>query len=157
MPQDRAKAIALYLQSADQGYDQAEFILGLAYEFGWGGLPRDRRQAIRWLHKAAVHKNGQAGWIAQWLEKPDTPYFRNEVQLGKYIGAKIDRWVASFSDGGGGGSSPSGGSQPGSTPAPVCRYSSYAACNADKAGDDGARDRIERGTASRSERAWHNR
>ena len=102
VPQDRTKAITLYRQSAEQGYDQAEFILGLAYEFGWGGLPRNRQIAIRWLSKAGVHRNGQAGWIATWLEKPDTPHFRDEVQLGKYIGAKIDRWAAAQFGGGGG-------------------------------------------------------
>lgn len=96
---DQVKAIQLYRQSADQGYDQAEFILGLSYEFGWGGLPRDRKQAIRWLDRAGRHKNGGAGWIATWLEKPDTPHFKDEVQLGRYIGAKIDRWVASITPG----------------------------------------------------------
>lgn len=100
---DQVKAIQLYRQSADQGYDQAEFILGLSYEFGWGGLPRDRRQAIHWLDKAGRHKNGGAGFIATWLEKPDTPHFKNEVQLGKYIGATIDRRAAAAFGGGGSG------------------------------------------------------
>ena len=98
---DQVKATQLYRQSADKGYDQAEFILGLSYEFGWGGLPRDRRMAIKWLDRAGRHKNGGAGFIATWLEKPDTPHFKNEVQLGKYIGAIIDRRVAAaFGSGG---------------------------------------------------------
>jgi TPR repeat protein len=101
---DQVKAIQLYRQSADKGYDQAEFILGLSYEFGWGGLPRDRRTAIKWLDRAGRHKNGGAGFIATWLEKPDTPHFKNEVQLGKYIGAIIDRRAAAaFGAGSGGG------------------------------------------------------
>lgn len=101
---DQVKAITLYRQSADKGYDQAEFILGLSYEFGWGGLPRDRRTAIKWLDRAGRHKNGGAGFIATWLEKPDTPHFKNEVQLGKYIGAIIDRRAAAaFGAGSGGG------------------------------------------------------
>ena len=104
MAKDQVKAIQLYRQSADQGYDQAEFILGLSYEFGWGGLPRDRRMAIKWLDRAGRHKNGGAGWIATWLEKPDTPHFKDEVQLGKYIGAIIDRRAAAaFGAGSGGG------------------------------------------------------
>jgi hypothetical protein len=99
---DQVKAIQLYRQSADQGFDQAEFILGLSYEFGWGGLPRDRRTAIKWLDRAGRHKNGGAGFIATWLEKPDTPHFKDEVQLGKYIGAIIDRRAAAaFGSGGG--------------------------------------------------------
>jgi TPR repeat protein len=128
---DQVKAIQLYRQSADQGYDQAEFILGLAYEFGWGGLPRDRRTAIKWLDRAGRHKNGGAGFIATWLEKPDTPHFKNEVQLGKYIGATIDRRAAAaFGSGSTGGDS---GNPCSSYSGPVA-----AACNQ---GDSGAMDR----------------
>jgi hypothetical protein len=131
---DQVKAIQLYRQSADKGYDQAEFILGLAYEFGWGGLPRERRTAIKWLDRASRHKNGGAGFIATWLEKPDTPHFQNEVQLGKYIGAIIDRRAAAAF---GGGSSGSDGGNPCSSYAgPVA-----AACNR---GDGGAMDRYKK-------------
>ncbi|MFO0765753.1 MAG: tetratricopeptide repeat protein [Nitrospiraceae bacterium] len=97
---DQAKAIQLYRQSAEQGYDQAELIFGLSYEFGWGGLKWDRRQAIAWLDRAGKHRDGQAGWIATWLEKSDTPHFKNEVQLGKYIGSIIERQAAAFERGG---------------------------------------------------------
>lgn len=132
VPKDQVKAIQLYRQSADQGYDQAEFILGLSYEFGWGGLPRDRRTAIKWLDRAGRHKNGGAGFIATWLEKPDTPHFKDEVQLGKYIGAIIDRRAAAAFGGGGSG----GGGNPCSS------YSgpTAAACNQ---GDKGAMDRYQ--------------
>ncbi|HMU55783.1 MAG TPA: tetratricopeptide repeat protein [Nitrospira sp.] len=128
---DQVKAIQLYRQSADKGYDQAEFILGLSYEFGWGGLPRDRRTAIKWLDRAGRHKNGGAGFIATWLEKPDTPHFKDEVQLGKYIGANIERRAAAAF--GGGGSDGGGGN-------PCSSYSgpAAAACNQ---GDKGAIDR----------------
>jgi len=131
VPKDQVKAIQLYRQSADQGYDQAEFILGLSYEFGWGGLPRDRRTAIKWLDRAGRHKNGGAGFIATWLEKPDTPHFKDEVQLGKYIGANIERRAAAAF--GGGGSDGGGGN-------PCSSYSgpAAAACNQ---GDHVAKDR----------------
>lgn len=130
VPKDQVKAIQLYRQSADLGYDQAEFILGLSYEFGWGGLPRDRKQAIHWLDRAGRHKNGGAGFIATWLEKPDTPHFKDEVQLGRYIGAKIERRAAAAFGGGGSGD---GGN-------PCSSYSgpAAAACNQ---GDKGAIDR----------------
>lgn len=130
---DQVKAIQLYRQSADKGYDQAEFILGLSYEFGWGGLPRDRRTAIKWLDRAGRHKNGGAGFIATWLEKPDTPHFKNEVQLGKYIGAIIDkRAAAAFGAGNGGGGKEN----------PCSSYSGpvAGACNQ---GDKGAMDRYQ--------------
>ena len=38
-----------------------------------------------------------------------------------------------------------------------CSYTNYAACNAEKAGDRWAADRIERGTSSGSEKAWYGR
>jgi TPR repeat protein len=130
---DQVKAIQLYRQSADKDYDQAEFILGLSYEFGWGGLKRDRRTAIYWLDRAGRHKNGGAGFIATWLEKPDTPHFQNEVQLGKYIGAIIDRRAAAAFGGGGSGG---GGNPCSSYSGPVA-----AACNQ---GDGGAMDRYQK-------------
>ena len=129
---DQVKAIQLYRQSADKGYDQAEFILGLSYEFGWGGLPRDRRTAIQWLDRAGRHKNGGAGFIATWLEKPDTPHFKDEVQLGKYIGAIIDRRAAAAFGGGGSGG---GDRNPCSS---INSGPMAAACNQ---GDKGAMDR----------------
>jgi TPR repeat protein len=131
VPKDQVKAIQLYRQSADQGYDQSEFILGLSYEFGWGGLPRDRKQAIHWLDRAGRHKNGGAGFIATWLEKPDTPHFKNEVQLGKYIGAIIDRRAAAAFGGGGSGGV---GENP-------CRTYSGPAAAACSQGDHVAKDR----------------
>lgn len=131
VPKDEVKAVQLYRQSADQGFPHAEFHLGLAYEFGWGGLPRDRRMAIKWLDRASRHKHGQAGWILTWLEDPKTPHFKDVEQLGNYIGGIIDRRAAAAFEGGGGG-----GENP---------CSSYAgpvagACNQ---GDKGAMDRYQ--------------
>jgi hypothetical protein len=129
---DQVKAIQLYRLSADKGYDQAEFILGLSYEFGWGGLPRDRRTAIKWLDRAGRHKNGGAGFIATWLEKPDTPHFKDEVQLGKYIGSIIDRRAAAaFGAGNGGGRE---------NPCSIYSGPVAGACNQ---GDKGAMDRYQ--------------
>ena len=76
VPKDQVKAIQLYLQSAHQGFSDAEFHIGVAYEFGWGGLPRDRRMAIKWLDRASRHKHGQAGWILTWLEDPEDAAFQ---------------------------------------------------------------------------------
>jgi len=100
---DHVKAIQLYRQSADQGFSDAEFHVGLAYEFGWGGLPRDRRMAIKWLDRASRHKNGQAGWFLTWLEDPKTPHFKDVEQLGSYIGGIVERRSAAAFGGGGSG------------------------------------------------------
>ena len=142
VPKDQVKAIQLYRESADKGYDQAEFILGLSYEFGWGGLPRDRRTAIKWLDRAGRHKNGGAGFIATWLEKPDTPHFKDEVQLGKYIGSVIDRRAAAAFDAGSGGGG--GGNPCSSYSGPVAE-----ACNR---GDGGAMDRYQKNQPTQEDR-----
>lgn len=131
VPKDQVKAVQLYRQSADQGFPDAEFHIGLAYEFGWGGLPRDRRTAIKWLDRASRHKHGQAGWIVGWLEDPKTPHFKDVDQLGKYIGGIIERRAsAAFESGGGGGGNPCS-----SYSGPVA-----GACNQ---GDKGAMDRYQ--------------
>jgi hypothetical protein len=65
------------------------------------------------------------------LEKPDTPHFKDEVQLGRYIGANIDRRAAAAFGGGGSG----GG---GENPCSIYAGPVAAACNH---GDKGAMDR----------------
>lgn len=132
VPKDQVKAVQLYRQSADQGFPDAEFHIGLAYEFGWGGLPRDRRTAIKWLDRASRHKHGQAGWIVGWLEDPKTPHFKDVDQLGKYIGGIIERRASAAFEGGGGGD---GGNPCSSYSGPVA-----GACNQ---GDKGAMDRYQ--------------
>lgn len=138
---DQAKAVQLYRQSAYQGFPLAEFHLGLAYEFGWGGLPRDRRTAIKWLDRASRHKHGQAGWIVGWLEDPKTPHFKDIDQLGKYIGGIIERRASAAFEGGGGGGS---GNPCSSYSGPVA-----AACNR---GDGGAMDRYQKNQPTQEDR-----
>lgn len=133
VPKDQVKAVQLYRQSAEQGFPDAEFHLGLAYEFGWGGLLRDRRTAIKWLDRASRHKHGQAGWIVGWLEDAKTPHFKDIDQLGQYIGAIIERRASAAFEGGGGGDS---GNPCSSYSGPVA-----AACNR---GDGGAMDRYQK-------------
>lgn len=132
VPKDQVKAIQLYRQSADQSFPDAEFHLGLAYEFGWGGLPRDRRTAIKWLDRASRHKHGQAGWFLTWLEDPKTPHFKDVEQLGSYIGSIVERRAAAAFGGGSGGGS---GNPCSSYSGPVA-----GACNQ---GDKGAMDRYQ--------------
>lgn len=132
VPKDPVKAVQLYRQSADQGFPHAEFHLGLAYEFGWGGLPRDRRTAIKWLDRASRHKHGQAGWILTWLEDPKTPHFKDVEQLGHYIGGIIDRRAAAAFEGGGDGA--------GGNPCSIYSGPVAGACNQ---GDKGAMDRYQ--------------
>jgi TPR repeat protein len=86
------KANTYFLAAARCGNLDAQAELALNYEFG-RGIERNRQQAIRWLLSAAPHW-GQAAYIAEWLQKPDTPHFQNADQLGRYIGARTGRAIS---------------------------------------------------------------
>lgn len=70
VPMDKAKAATWYRKSADQGYANAQYNLGVLYLHGQG-VKADREAAIRWLQmaagqnhqpaKAALQKLGVAG------------------------------------------------------------------------------------------------
>lgn len=47
-------------KAADQGYFNAELMLGMAYMSGKDGVNKDENEALKWLQKAADHGNGQA-------------------------------------------------------------------------------------------------
>ena len=49
---DYATALKLYRPLADQGYAEAQFMLGLMYH-GGQGVPQDYAQAVSWFRKAA--------------------------------------------------------------------------------------------------------
>jgi hypothetical protein len=98
LPKDPARASQLYRQSAEQRFGLAEFSLGLSYEFG-SGVPRDRKQATYWLDKAAEQGDGRAHWYSDWLKRPDTPHFKDEVQLGRYIDNAVAQWRAQSGSG----------------------------------------------------------
>lgn len=93
VPKNLTKAAQLYEASARQGMPEAQFALGLSYEFG-EGVPRNRRTAIFWLDQVAKQGDGRAKWFADWLSRPDTPQFRNEIQLGQYIDGKVDQHMS---------------------------------------------------------------
>jgi TPR repeat protein len=73
---------------------EAQFALGLSYEFGQG-VPRNRRTAIYWLDQVAAQGDGRAKWYADWLSRPDTPQFKSEVELGRYTAGKVAEKVYS--------------------------------------------------------------
>jgi len=80
LPKDRVKANQLYLASANQGYDKAQLIIGMAYEVG-DGVPRSRSRAIQMLRASGLGVN-----IASVLASPQTPArFANFAELGGYI------------------------------------------------------------------------
>lgn len=83
---DLAKADQYFLTAAQCGSLEAEVELGLNYEFG-RGVQRNRKQAIYWLLTAAPHW-GKAGYIAEWLQDPNTPSFQNIDQLSRWVNMK---------------------------------------------------------------------
>jgi TPR repeat protein len=93
VPKDEVKAAKLRHLSACQGFPQAQAALGLSYELG-KGVPRNRQAAIYWLDQAAKQGVDEAHWISDWLKRPDTPHFQNELQLAYYISAMVGRWMA---------------------------------------------------------------
>jgi hypothetical protein len=74
-----------------------------------------------------------------------------EEQAARDMAAK---WWWNSSPSSGSSSSSSSGSSSGGG---GCSYANYGACNAEKAGDRWAAERIERGTASGNEKAWYGR
>ena len=85
--QDDAEAAKWFRRAADQGYAAAQWILGLMYSFGDGGLPQDYAVAVMWYRQAAdqglaeaqgslgeMYANGQGvlrdyGTAAMWYRK----------------------------------------------------------------------------------------
>lgn len=58
-PQDQAGAFRHYLRAAELGNVEAQALLGVIYEHGWGGVSRDIGRAVAWYQKAA--QQGHAG------------------------------------------------------------------------------------------------
>ena len=59
MLQNDREAVKWYLRAAEQGYPDAQFNLGMSYEFG-EGVDQDVGAAIRWYRKAAEQENERA-------------------------------------------------------------------------------------------------
>jgi TPR repeat protein len=60
MPTDKAKALDYARPAANAGRPVAQFILGLAYLFGQGGVEKDPAQAVQWFRKAADQGHPQS-------------------------------------------------------------------------------------------------
>ena len=58
-PQDQAAAFRHYQRAAELGNAEGQALLGVIYERGWAGVPRDINRAVAWYEKAA--KQGHAG------------------------------------------------------------------------------------------------
>ncbi len=52
-----AKGLWWLRRSADQGYFGAEYALGIIYQSGMEGLPKDQHEAAKWFVKAARQQN----------------------------------------------------------------------------------------------------
>jgi uncharacterized protein len=53
VPRDNTKADGWYRKAADQGFDYAQFNLGVAYEDGGLGVPQDYALAYMWFNLAS--------------------------------------------------------------------------------------------------------
>lgn len=91
VPQDYAKAAALFQEAAAAGIADAEFILGLMHEAG-RGVERSDAAAVRWYRRAAQREHREAQFLL------GLAYYRGR-------GVKLDeaesvRWFARAADGG---------------------------------------------------------
>ena len=49
--EDKTEAVKWLRNSAEQGYSEAQCVLGACYECGWG-IEQDNREAVKWYRKA---------------------------------------------------------------------------------------------------------
>lgn len=61
------QAVYWYEESANQGYDKAQYKLGWCYENGYGVKKKDKKQAIEWYRKAAQQDNHEAKAVLKRL------------------------------------------------------------------------------------------
>ena len=82
---DRPAALAAYRKAADLGDPTAQFYLGVMYESGGEGLPKDVAKALDWYRKAADQNNAAAQNNLAWAyaTSPD-PAIRNPVAALEY-------------------------------------------------------------------------
>lgn len=57
---NQSLALTAYRRAAELGYADAQFVLGVMYENGSSGLPKDAGQAMLWYHKAANQGSADA-------------------------------------------------------------------------------------------------
>ena len=70
LSEDKVKAAELYRKSAEQGYAEGQYHLGMCYYFG-KGVPRDRAEAIKWFQKAALRGHAEAAELLEALNESD--------------------------------------------------------------------------------------
>ena len=70
LSEDKVKAAELYRKSADQGYAEGQYHLGMCYYFG-KGVPRDRAEAVKWFQKAALRGHTEAAELFEALNESD--------------------------------------------------------------------------------------
>ena len=56
MKKDFARAAKSFRKAAEQGFPQAQGMLGLMY-FNGQGVPKDRAEVVRWYRKAAEQRD----------------------------------------------------------------------------------------------------
>lgn len=96
-------ALAAYRRAAAMGNDSAEYSLGLTYEQGSDGVPKDTQEALKWYRKAADHGSpdtlNNVAW--QYATSAD-PAIRNPDAALKYatraVAATKDHPNANFLD-----------------------------------------------------------
>lgn len=89
LPKNITKARELYALSARQGFDKAQMVMGIAYEFG-RGVPHSRSRAISLLRQSGVGSS-----VAEVLANPRTPAsFADEAAFATYLAKQRNAEIA---------------------------------------------------------------
>ena len=65
-PQNMRQTIDNLFEMAEEDDADTQFVLGMMYEYGLGGLPRNRQQAEMWYYRAAKQGHGNARKKLEW-------------------------------------------------------------------------------------------
>ena len=60
VPENDKTAVKWFTLAAERGYTDAQFSLGLMYEYGNDTVPKDYKAAVKWYTKAAKQGNASA-------------------------------------------------------------------------------------------------
>lgn len=77
-PQDNIASLTVLRKNANNGDIAAQFQLGVMYDYGWS-VPKNRREAVNWYHKAAAQGHTAAQFHLGMLNNNGKPVRKNNA------------------------------------------------------------------------------
>ena len=78
-------AIEWYFKAAEQGDANAQYSLGIFYEYGGYGVEMDEVEAIKWFRKSAKQNNAQAQFELGWCYATGSGVAKDEAEAIKWL------------------------------------------------------------------------